>query len=76
MNIALAGQFASWAGTILGLQSRPVVIADAPEQLSEARLRLARVGIEAERGYLDGGVAGWKLAGFDLATLRGYWSSS
>jgi hydroxyacylglutathione hydrolase len=43
---------------------------DTPEQLSEARLRLARVGIEAERGYLDGGVAGWKRAGFDLATLR------
>ena len=52
------------------MQSRPVLIADTPEQLSEARLRLARVGIEAERGYLDGGVAGWKRAGFDLATLH------
>ena len=51
-------------------QSRPVLIADTPEQLSEARLRLARVGIEAERGYLEGGVAGWKRAGFDLATLH------
>src|SRR6185295_2723805 len=70
INIPLSGQFASWAGTILGLQSRPVLIADAPEQLSEARLRLARVGIEAERGYLDGGVAGWTGAGFDLVTLR------
>ena len=70
VNIPLSGQFASWAGTILGLSSRPVLIADTPEQLSEARLRLARVGIEAERGYLEGGVAGWKGAGFDLATLR------
>jgi hydroxyacylglutathione hydrolase len=70
VNIPLSGQFASWAGTILGLSSRPVLIADAPEQLSEARLRLARVGIEAERGYLEGGVTGWKHAGFDLATLR------
>ena len=70
VNIALSGQFASWAGTILGLSSRPVLIADTPEQLSEARLRLARVGIEAEREYLEGGVAGWKQAGFDLATLR------
>jgi hydroxyacylglutathione hydrolase len=69
VNIALSGQFASWAGTILGLSSRPVLIADAPEQLSEARLRLARVGIETERGYLEGGVAGWTRAGFDLATL-------
>jgi hydroxyacylglutathione hydrolase len=70
INIPLSGQFASWAGTILGLSSRPVLIADTAEQLSEARLRLARVGIEAERGYLDGGVAGWKRAGFYLATLR------
>ncbi|MGH9504618.1 MAG: rhodanese-like domain-containing protein [Terriglobales bacterium] len=69
INIPLSGQFASWAGTILGLSSSPVLIADAPEQLSEARLRLARVGIEAERGYLEGGVAGWRRAGFELATL-------
>jgi len=46
-----------------------VLIADTPEQLSEARLRLARVGIELERGYLEGGVAGWKQAGFELAVL-------
>ena len=70
VNIPLSGQFASWAGTILGLSSRPVLIGYAPEQLSEARLRLARVGIETERGYLEGGVAGWTGAGFDLATLR------
>jgi hydroxyacylglutathione hydrolase len=69
VNIALSGQFASWAGTILGLSSRPVLIAETPEQLSESRLRLARVGIEAERGYLAGGVAGWKQAGFEVATL-------
>jgi hydroxyacylglutathione hydrolase len=69
VNIALSGQFATWAGTILGLSSRPVLIVDSPDQLAEARLRLARVGIEAERGYLEGGVGGWKDAGFDLAQL-------
>jgi hydroxyacylglutathione hydrolase len=69
INIALSGQFATWAGTILGLSSRPVLIADSPEQLAEARLRLARVGIETERGYLQGGVAGWKQAGLDVAEL-------
>jgi hydroxyacylglutathione hydrolase len=69
INIALSGQFASWAGTILGLSSHPVLIADSPEQLSEARMRLARVGIETERGYLMGGIAGWKQAGFTLAEM-------
>jgi hydroxyacylglutathione hydrolase len=69
INIALSGQFASWAGTVLGLSARPVLIADAPEQLSEARLRLARVGIEDARGYLNSGVGGWTQAGFELAEL-------
>ena len=69
INIALSGQFASWAGTILGLSARPVLIADSPEHLSEAHLRLARVGIEDARGYLNGGVDAWKQAGFRLAEL-------
>jgi len=69
INIALSGQFASWAGTVLGLTARPVLIADSPDQLSEARLRLARVGLEDPRGYLNGGVEAWKQAGLALAEL-------
>ncbi len=69
INIALSGQFASWAGTVLGLSARPILIADSAEQISEARLRLARVGIEDVRGYLSGGVAAWKQASFALAAL-------
>jgi len=69
VNIALSGQFASWAGTVLGLTAHPVLIAANEEQLQEARLRLTRVGIEALDGYLDGGVAAWKLAGLPVATV-------
>jgi len=43
VNIALSGQFASWAGAVLGLSSQPVLIADTPERLAEARLRLASI---------------------------------
>jgi hydroxyacylglutathione hydrolase len=66
INIALSGQFASWAGGILGIHSKPVLIADTSEQIEEARLRLARVGIEDVRGYLAGGVAAWQEAGLPL----------
>jgi glyoxylase-like metal-dependent hydrolase (beta-lactamase superfamily II)/rhodanese-related sulfurtransferase len=69
INIALSGQFASWAGTILGLSARPVLIADSGEQVGEARLRLARVGIEEARGYLNGGGEAWKQAGFLVSEL-------
>jgi hydroxyacylglutathione hydrolase len=70
VNIALSGQFASWAGSVFGLSARPILIADTDEQLSEARMRLARVGIEDVRGYLQDGVEGWKRAGFALAELQ------
>jgi glyoxylase-like metal-dependent hydrolase (beta-lactamase superfamily II)/rhodanese-related sulfurtransferase len=69
INMALSGQFASWAGTILGLAARPVLIADCAEQLSEARMRLARVGLEAQRGYLQGGVKTWQESGGTLARV-------
>ena len=69
VNIALAGQFASWAGSIMGLNARPVLIADTPDQYEEARMRLARVGIEDSQGFLQGGVAAWKQAGLPLAQL-------
>jgi len=68
VNIALSGQFASWAGTVLGLTAHPVLIAETEQQIEEARVRLARVGIEALNGYLQGGVAGWKAAGLPIAT--------
>jgi hydroxyacylglutathione hydrolase len=69
INIPLSGQFASWAGAVLGLSARPVLIADTPEQLEEARLRLARVGIENLSGYLENGVTGWKESGFATQEL-------
>jgi hydroxyacylglutathione hydrolase len=67
VNIALSGQFASWAGGILGIHAKPALIGDTDAQIEEARLRLARVGIEDLRGYLAGGVAGWQKAGLALA---------
>jgi glyoxylase-like metal-dependent hydrolase (beta-lactamase superfamily II)/rhodanese-related sulfurtransferase len=69
VNIALSGQFASWAGTVLGLTAQPVLIAATDEQLEEARLRMARVGIEVLDGYLHGGVNAWKQAGLPIGTL-------
>lgn len=69
VNIGLSGQFASWAGTLLGLSSHPVLIAGSDEQVEEARIRLARVGIEMLDGFLAGGVNQWKAAGLALATI-------
>src|SRR6202045_881002 len=40
INIALSGQFASWAGGILGIHSRPILIGETEAQIEEARMRL------------------------------------
>jgi hydroxyacylglutathione hydrolase len=66
INIALSGQFASWAGGILGIHANPVLVADTGAQIEEARLRLTRVGIEMVRGYLEGGVAAWQKTGLPV----------
>lgn len=67
INIALSGQFASWAGTILGLGSKPILVAETDAQIEEAHLRLSRVGIEDVRGYLAGGIGAWQKACLPLA---------
>jgi glyoxylase-like metal-dependent hydrolase (beta-lactamase superfamily II)/rhodanese-related sulfurtransferase len=66
VSIPLSGQFASWAGAVLGLSSRPVLIAANADQINEARMRLARIGIEDVAGYLEGGTEGWQKAGLPV----------
>jgi hydroxyacylglutathione hydrolase len=70
INIALSGQFATWAGTLLGVAAKPILLADDDEQISEARVRLARVGIDAEPGYLTHCTEKWTEAGYPLATVQ------
>ncbi|MGH7659359.1 MAG: MBL fold metallo-hydrolase [Vulcanimicrobiaceae bacterium] len=70
INISLDGQFASWAGTILGLESEVVLIAGDAEQAIESRMRLARVGIERIGGYLGGGFEAWQATRMPIATTR------
>jgi rhodanese-related sulfurtransferase len=71
VNVALSGQFASWAGIVLGLSSQIVLVADSADQIEEARMRLARVGIEDAHTYLDGGVSHWADAKYPVSTVPG-----
>ena len=64
INIALGGQFASWAARILGVSDRPILlVAEDAAAVEEARLRLARVGIEFVVASLAGGIMSWIDAG-------------
>ena len=65
--IGLSGQFASWAGVILGLDRDLILLAEDQKEAEESRQRLARVGIERVVGFIDGGFASWVEAGLPLA---------
>jgi len=65
MNIPLSGQFASWAGTLIDLNSRPVLIADTSEQFAEARTRLARIGLKHNAAFRKQKAAEYGI-GFEL----------
>jgi glyoxylase-like metal-dependent hydrolase (beta-lactamase superfamily II)/rhodanese-related sulfurtransferase len=70
LHIGLSGQFASWAGALVSPQAPILLVAEDEEQVREARVRLARVGIENVAGYLAGGILEWDRAGLPLATME------
>ena len=69
VNIGLGGQFAIWAGSLIPLNSAIVLIADTQAQIDESVVRLARVGIENVKGYLEGGVENWRAAGLPIEAI-------
>ena len=69
INIGLGGQFAIWSGSLVPMTQPIVVVAESEEKVEEAVMRLARVGIESVKGYLQGGVEAWHEAGLELAIV-------
>ena len=63
LNVGLSGQFASWCGNLVEVERGLVIVSADEEQAREARMRLARVGIENVRGWLVGGAAAWEESG-------------
>lgn len=55
INIALSGQYATWAGTVL-TTTQPIVIIANPGRENESALRLGRIGFDNVVGYLENGV--------------------
>lgn len=69
LNVALGGQFASWAGTLIKGGTPILLVAEDREGIDEAVQRLARVGIESVKGFLDGGMYAWDKAGESVASV-------
>jgi len=69
LNIGLDGTYAVWVGTLVPIDRALVIVAPEGRE-QEAILRLARVGYEHVRGFLEGGIAEWKNAGGEIQTVR------
>jgi hydroxyacylglutathione hydrolase len=70
LHIGLDGQFASWAGTLLPAGTPILLVTDGVEEAEEARMRLARVGLDEAAGYLAGGIAAWSASGRPVASTE------
>lgn len=68
LNIGLKGNYAPWSGNLLNSSDRLILVADGKEEIDEAVMRLARVGLENVAGYLEGGIPAWNAAGLQLQT--------
>ena len=70
LHIALNGQFASWAGSLIKPDIPLLLVAEEPEGVREAQTRLARVGLERVSGYLKDGVIAWHMANLPLPAME------
>ena len=61
INIGLNGRFAEWAGSLLPFD-KPIILVTEEGLEKESIVRLARVGFDQMKGYLDGGFENWKNA--------------
>ncbi|MGC4035126.1 MAG: rhodanese-like domain-containing protein [Chitinophagaceae bacterium] len=65
ISIGLEGRFAEWAGGLLSFEAPIILVTEAGRE-KETIIRLARVGFDKIKGYLNGGYEAWKNAGEEV----------
>ncbi len=69
INIGLNGDFAVWAGTLIEFNTPIILIAESGKE-KECIVRLARIGYDNVKGYLNNGIEEWKKSGKELDKIR------
>jgi len=62
ISIGLDGRFAEWAGSLLPFDKEMILVTELGKE-KETLVRLARVGFDKIKGYLDGGFEAWQASG-------------
>lgn len=68
LNVGLGSAFATWAGTVLPEQADVLLVLDDPADLWEVTWQLLRIGYRPPRGWLRGGMTGWRTAARPVQT--------
>jgi rhodanese-related sulfurtransferase len=69
LNIPLNGQYAVGVGSLIPIDREIVLITEEGKE-HESVLRLARVGFENVKGYLEGGIETWQKSGKAVRTVN------
>jgi glyoxylase-like metal-dependent hydrolase (beta-lactamase superfamily II)/rhodanese-related sulfurtransferase len=68
--IGLDGDFAPWVGALIKDTQQPILLVVEEDRLTEAIIRLSRVGFDHILGHMAGGFEAWKEAGMEVDTLE------
>jgi len=69
-HLDLNGNFPTFAGWVLPVEKEILLVSDDYHKALETQLWARRVGIDRIRGYLDGGITAWAVAGFKTGFTR------
>lgn len=70
INIPFGPQLATWAGSVIPLDARLILILEDADQLRFAIEALLRIGFDSIAGYLEGGIHAWEDQRFPSAHLQ------
>jgi rhodanese-related sulfurtransferase len=73
MQLGLMGPFASWAAILIEPTQKLLLVAEDEPSVQEARVRLARVGLEHVGGFTLADEKQWQHHGIKLASLPVHW---
>lgn len=69
INIPFGPNLPTWAGWVLPYDQPTLIVLDDASRMPDVTTHLLRVGFDDVRGYLEGGMDAWEVAGFPLASL-------
>ena len=70
INIPLGPNLPTWAGWVLPYDHPTLIVLDDPADMPEVTTHLLCVGFDGVKGYLEGGMDAWEVAGYDIGSLE------